>query len=288
MANEKAGAAVKTYYEKNTQKFLFFQKGKALRNIHQALWVSENMSRWEAENYSNELIRQVADSILSSNSSEPLQIYDLGCGVGGVVHYLGQYLKKEAHITGFSISTEQIKLAKQQNEKFDVPLDCHFEVADFHALPTTLVPADLMYAIEAFVHAYDAQIFFQQVAKHLKPGGKLVLIDDFLDRSSSYNDQEKYWIKRFEYGWVLGSLYSVDKISEMAKQHGLVLREDQDLTPYLRIYTMKERFIRFYVNMMEPFLKNSEYFKSLIGGDARQYCLQKQIIKYRILTFERI
>ena len=39
---------------------------------------------------------------------------------------------------------------------------------------------DLAFAIESFVHSPDGPRFFRSAARALRPGGKLIICDDFL------------------------------------------------------------------------------------------------------------
>lgn len=281
------GSSVKYYYEKNTSKFITLLRNRGIQNIHQPLWVEETFTNIEASNYSNELIRQEILQHIEQTNNPEMIIHDLGCGVGGVVFYLAKKLEKFKQIFGLSISAFQIKEAEQRKQHWNLNSKCTFLEADFHHLPSSLPPADLAYCIEAFVHAYDAKLFFKSVSERLNPGGKLVLIDDFLRLDNQFNNQEKKAIDQFKYGWVLQSLYTPYEVQFLAQKYGLKLKAQKDLTPFLKIYTLKEKLIRLYVKLMKPFLKKSEYFKSLVGGDARQYCLQHNIIKYHLLVFEK-
>jgi ubiquinone/menaquinone biosynthesis C-methylase UbiE len=283
----KKGAAVKKYYEENTGKFIRFQPKLESQNIHQALWPPHIQTKTEAANYSNQLIFQEIEHYQRETPNKSLKILDLGCGVGGAVFYLARKLGLEHKLYGLSISAVQVEYAKGISTQFNLQEQCSFIEADFHQLPESLSEIDLAYAIEAFVHAYDANQFFEQVSEKLKPGGRLILIDDFLANRNSLKSADEQAIERFRYGWVLGSLLTIEQVKHLANKHNLKCTKMLDLTAWLKVYTFKERLIRLYVQLMRPFFKRSVYFKSLIGGDARQYCLQKGLVQYRILVFEK-
>ena len=285
--SNKKGATVKKYYEENTRKFIRFQPKLESQNIHQALWPPGIQTKTEAANHSNQLIFQEIEEYQKESRTNSLKILDLGCGVGGAVFYLAQKLGLAHKLYGLSISAVQIEYAKRISTQFNLHEQCSFIEADFHQLPESLPEIDLAYAIEAFVHAYDANQFFEQVSEKLKPGGRLILIDDFLADRNSLKSADEQAIERFRYGWVLGSLLTIEQVKHLANKHKLKCTKMLDLTAWLKVYTLKERLIRLYVQLMRPFLKRSIYFKSLVGGDARQYCLQKGLVQYRILVFEK-
>lgn len=281
--------AVKTYYEQNTGIFLWLKRKGAYTNIHQPLWAKKDFTLEEASNYSNQLILEEIQSYLLEQSTKNLQVYDLGCGVGSVVFYLTKSLEAINKITGLSISAKQIAIANTELHQNVKNPKISFIEADFLNLPKELPSANIAYSIEAFVHAQDATSYFKSVKEKLIQGGKLILIDDFIASKvdeTNLEEQDKKTLERFRYGWVLGSLESVARLQEKAK--GFRLVKEVDLSPFLNVYTLKERFIRFGIKLFHPFFKQSEYFKSLIGGDARQACLQRGLIEYKMLVFEHI
>ena len=278
---------VKTYYEQNTGIFLWLKGKGAYTNIHQALWAEQGFDLKQASNYSNQLILEEIEDYLQEKSTDGIRVYDLGCGVGSVVFYLAKGIEKLKTITGLSISTKQIAIAKAELTQNIRDPRISFVEADFLNLPAALPLADIAYSIEAFVHARDAVSYFNAIREKLLPGGKLILIDDFIASNvneTQLEEQDKRRLERFRYGWVLGSLESVTALQKRAK--GFRLIKEVDLSPFLKVYTLKERLIRFGIKLLHPFFKQSEYFKSLIGGDARQACLQRGLIEYKMLVFE--
>jgi cyclopropane fatty-acyl-phospholipid synthase-like methyltransferase len=87
-------------------------------------------------------------------------VLDIGCGVGGTALWLAQELGVQ--VTGVTNSPLQARLAGERAQRL-AQVGCRFLVGDFHALPA-LGPLDATYAIEAFVHARQASIFFEQAA----------------------------------------------------------------------------------------------------------------------------
>ncbi len=278
---------VKHYYEQNTSRFLRFNRD-ATKSIHQPLWKEADFTQEEAYFYANELI---LEKIKNQAGNESLTILDLGCGVGSSVFYLQK--KYSAIYYGVTISEAQIAIASQRAKQLSLLDQTQFIVADFTDLPNDIPKVDIAFSIEAFVHAPNAEAYFKQVSLKLKKGGKLILIDDFLNDTIDIERLDKKAQKAildFKYGWLANSLHSTNELEQLAIKFGLRLIQETDLTPYMRNNTLKHKWIRFLVTafrwVYELSPMKSYYFRSWIGGQAKQYCLKKGIVQYKKLVFK--
>lgn len=292
---------LRRYYESNTALFLRLSGGRSTRSLHRSVWGEGVTSRDEAFAYPYRLVLQTtlqaARSIEGADSDRarvqrdrPLRVLDLGCGVGGGVHYLLDRVDGPLRATGVTISPTQVERARQEAERhgFD-PARYAFLDADFHDLPA-IEPVDVAFAIEAFIHAERPEIVFEEVARVLRPGGHLVLIDDFFadpapERRLSTPEQQ--WVETVREGWHAHGLRSVSTVAKMAEAHALLLRDNDDLTPYLSLDRPRDRFIEWCIVPLRPLLWRWPYVRGLIGGDALQKCLNAGILEYRHLVFER-
>ena len=146
-----------------------------------------------------------------------------------------------------------------------------------------------------FVHASAAEKYLAQISKHLKKGGKLILIDDFLQDGitrEKLSAKAQKAIADFEYGWMVNSLKTRSELAKIATNYNLQIIEEKDLTPYMRNGTLKHQWIRFLVlsfRWLYDLLPNkSPYFRSWIGGKGKQYCLKHGIVRYKKVVFEKI
>lgn len=276
------------YYNKNTRKFLFFQRDKAHHNIHQALWAKPRFTPHEAINFSNELIAQQIEKYALDKNRSQLHVLDLGCGVGSTVFYLADKTTINSNFWGISISSVQVEIARKKALNRDLFSKCQFIENDFHALSDDIPTADLIYSIEAFVHSPNPSKYLEQVSQKLHSGGKLIIIDDFLSDKLSHDSptrKDQKLIADFKYGWVLGPLNTSAQISKMAKSQRLVLVEEKDLTHFLK-FRFRDWLIQIFMNFIPKSTKNN-YLKSLVGGNARQLCIQKKLIQYKMIVFEK-
>lgn len=106
------------------------------------------------------------------------KILDAGCGKGRLTCELA---KRGAQIVGVDIAYELISSAKQQNK--DLP----FLAASVSRLPFADGCFDGALCVEVIEHVPDTEMAIYELARVLKPGGKLIVIDkNILSLDSRY------------------------------------------------------------------------------------------------------
>jgi MPBQ/MSBQ methyltransferase len=102
------------------------------------------------------------------------KVLDVGCGFGGTSRYLAKALGSDAHVTGITLSPNQVKrgteLAKEQN----VP-NVKFQVMDALRMDFPDNTFDIVWACESGEHMPDKQAYISEMMRVLKPGGKFVM-----------------------------------------------------------------------------------------------------------------
>ena len=139
------------------------------------------------------------------------------------------------------------------------------------------------YAIESFVHADDAAGFFTMAAKHLLPGARLVLCDDFLN--PPHTAEAKACVARFRRGWHLNTLLSEEDTCALAQSAGFRLVEVQDLSAHLRGF---HPLLLWAVSTLTRVPLPWAYWHNLAGGTALQRCVKKGWTRYLALIWERV
>lgn len=279
--------SLREYYEKNTRLFLHLGGGRSTHSLHRPVWGEGVTTEAEAFSYPYRLVARVGASV--ARKEEPTRILDLGCGVGGGLFYLAENSPSPVSATGITISPTQVQLARDEARSRGLSSQCTFRRGSFLDLPS-VGPVDLAYAIEAFVLASDPARFFAEAAAVLRPGGRLVIIDDVRaepDSQDTPDDRARHWIQTFQAGWQAEGLRSGRTIRALAREEGFVCRDDRDLTPDLHLHRLRDRLIAWTVVPLRPLLWRWAYFRGLIGGHALQQCLTTGLIQYRCLVFER-
>lgn len=125
------------------------------------------------ENFSNSS-RQDASrsrSVSAGNRESPLQVLDVGCGIGGSSLYLAN--KLNAKVTGITLSPVQAQRAAQRAREFGLDR-AKFQVADALAMPFGDRQFDLIWSLESGEHMADKTQFLQECYRVLKPNGRLI------------------------------------------------------------------------------------------------------------------
>jgi SAM-dependent methyltransferase len=271
---------VRRYYENNTG--AFDRLGRTGGAIHRAVWGAGVATRAEAFHHVDELLLQA----LPAGVGRPV-VVDLGCGVGASLLYLAG--RTDMVGEGITISPLQAERATSRIAQAGLADRIRCREGDFLAVPEDLAErADLAFSIEAFVHGPDAGGYFREAARTLRPGGTLVVCDDFLAaRAASLPPRAARRLAEFRTGWRIGSLLTVERTRVLAAEHGLRLVGDVDLTRQLELRRPRDRWIGLLVSAGRPFRVRGDYWQSLVGGDALQWCLLRGILRYRLLRFER-
>jgi ubiquinone biosynthesis O-methyltransferase len=98
------------------------------------------------------------------------QILDIGCGDGDFAIELA---RRGARVTGVDVSSEMIAAASAKADA--AGLQVSFEIADARQLPFPSEAFDVIVAMTVLCFVPDASPVFHEVARVLRPGGRLVI-----------------------------------------------------------------------------------------------------------------
>lgn len=99
---------------------------------------------------------------------------DLGCGLGGTSTWLRQ--RFDCSMVGLNLNLSQLRLARSRLQAGSTPpaLVC----GDGLRLPLATGSVDFVIGIEVAFHVRDKAALLSEVARVLRPGGSLVLVDE--------------------------------------------------------------------------------------------------------------
>ena len=278
-----SAAQIRQYYDRNTPAFVALGQGGGVGAIHRAVWGPGVETHADAFRY---VENRIAEHVrrLPADITRP-HIVDLGCGVGASLCYLADILPGIV-ATGITLSPVQVQLARERIERAGLSQRVECVEGDFCDLPNSLKPADVAYAIEAFVHGPSPEQFFEQCRKLVRPGGILILCDDF--KRAAAGSTAASAIERFRRGWHINTLVTSDELLKLAREAGFAHQATTDLTDYLELHRPRDRAIRALIPLIAWLPLQATRFGHLLGGNALQNCLERRWIGYDLVVFQRM
>jgi len=269
-------AQVRQYYDRHTSAFVALGQGGGA--IHRAVWGPGVTVRGEAFHFvEDQMARRLREQ------SPAGHVVDLGCGVGASLCYLAEKLPITG--TGITLSPVQAGLAADRIRSAGVADRLACLEGDYNDLPPEIRRADLAYAIESFVHGPSPERFFGQCRELVRPGGRLIICDDF--RRATPAPAAGPAIERFCRGWHINTLIDSSELQALARDTGFIHESTIDLTRYLELGRPRDRAIAVFAAMAGRIPALSARFAPLLGGSALQECLARGWIGYDLVTFQR-
>lgn len=187
--------AITDYYEQSTRDYLFFYS-RASRGMHYGYWDTGVHGNQQAVTRLNEVVAQKLKVTARS------RVLDAGCGVGGSALWMAKNLGCSA--VGISLSPSQIIQAKKFAQQDGVAKRTKFLVRDYTKTKLPAASFDGAFGIESVCYLEDKTPFYREMARVLKPGGRVAIADGLLLKKH-YSDQEWSLLKAWLVGWVVPS-----------------------------------------------------------------------------------
>lgn len=275
---------IAAYYDASTARFLKVGGSGAALAIHRPLWADGMQSREAAAAHVNTLIARAAEAALGH---PPRHVRDLGCGVGGSLFHLAG-IWPEAQFEGVTLSAAQVEIAQRHATARGLAERVKVTQSDFN-LPTTLPPADLVFAIESHVHAESARAFVQAARAHVAQGGVLIVVDDMLADEQATTPRATRLIDAFRRGWHLGHVSPGATLVAEAEGQGLKALTVEDLTPMLQLDRLRDRALRLFGPLADALgLGRFALFANMIGGNALTEAYRAGLMRYRLIVFQKV
>lgn len=190
-------------------------------NLHFGYWDTHD-SEVPLAAAANRLTDLMADR-LQINSGD--RVLDVGCGVGGPGVRIAR--RTGAQLTGISVSRQQIARANARAASAGLADRVEFRHANAMELPFAEESFDAAIALESIIHMPDREKVLGQIARTLRPGGRLVLTD-FFERGP-IPEAKRPAVNRYLRDFLM-TLADFEDYPAMVRQSGLRLVELLDIT----------------------------------------------------------
>ncbi len=179
--------------------------------VHYGIWDKNIKNLKEALLNTNKIVT----NLLKIKCAD--EILDAGCGIGGSSVWIAK--NTGAKVTGITLSQRQLEKAQKLAEKEGVSQTTFFSIMDYTKTTFPDNKFGAVFAIESACHANPKINFLKEAYRILKPGGKIAVIDGFINRDPK-NQKEQKWLCEFYEGMALQSLDKVSDFMESARKVG--------------------------------------------------------------------
>ena len=158
-------------------------------------------------------------------------IGDFGCGLGATARYVAAR-RPRAAVTGFTIVPWQVHNGNRMSAEAALDRQVRLVEADFTRTPLTAASLDAAYALESGCYATgsDKADLLQELARTVKPGGRVVIVDGFR-KDSRPLWQPLAWIYRTACrSWALREMADIEAFTATLAAQGFADIERRELS----------------------------------------------------------
>lgn len=199
---------IKHYYNESQIFYDIFWMNKRNLSMHYGYWEKNTKNRNEALLNENKYVEKLLDI------QKDDIVLDAGCGVGGTAIEIAE--KYSVKVVGIGLVEKQNEAAKKNSTSRDVNELVSFEIGDFNKTRFEGQSFTKIYAIESTCHSENKEEFIKEAMRLLKPGGKLVVCDYFIDKLKDKNEESDYLI--FCRGWAMANLSKKKDYEDILKE----------------------------------------------------------------------
>ena len=216
------------------------------------------------------------------------RVLDAGCGLGGTTFFLHERLG--GRYDGVTLSPVQRARAEREARRRSVSESCRFHVRSYDDDPAVLAPdgVDLVVAIESLAHSPNPARTIANLARALRAGGQLAVVDDVPDDALLDDDPD---FVRFREGWRVPHLARGTALLAAFRAAGLEVERDEDLTPLViqRDPRRRERLVAINrrVRALLGLTAAGEVVDSLDGGLMLERLYARGLMRYRLVVGRR-
>ena len=175
--------------------------------LYSSLWSSSGVHYgfWEPGTRSRAQAIRNMDRLVACELALPLgsRVLDAGCGVGGTSMLLAE--EHGLDVVGITISDDQLERARCAAAASPARARLRFAHADFLATGFEDASFDGVVGVESVCYAESKSAFLAEAWRVLRPGGRLVVLDGFRQRTA-LTPRDARDLRRFVSGWALSGL----------------------------------------------------------------------------------
>jgi len=211
---------IENYYDQSEVHYRIFWKLKKSMGLHYGIWNKDTKNLADAVLNTNKMLME-----LGGIKSIDLML-DAGCGIGGSSIYVSK--NTGCNVIGISLSKKQVNTATGLAKEYNLSDKIHFYQKDYTATGFDDNTFDIVWAIESMQTAKDKSLFYKEISRILKPGGKLLMADVF--KPQGYNIDDEKDMQVMLNGWAMSDILSLDEFKKLAAEYSFDVTTLQDVS----------------------------------------------------------
>ena len=272
--------SVVAYYDETRHDFRLLWDSRALHFGHYSNGVRDHAQALENTN------RVLADRIALRREE---RVLDAGCGVGGSSIWLARH--RGVRVTGVTLVQHQAETARRAAREAGLASRVDFLVTDYTATPFLAATFDVVLAIETLCHAPEKRAFYQEVARLLRPGGRVV-IAEYVRRRRGLDQRDDHLLRDLLHHWSIPDLDTAEEhLAHMAAAGFVEARiedETEPVRPSIRRLYRMAMVCRVGETMLHMAgLRTDVQHANLVGSFRLYQALERDLWFYGILSARR-
>jgi cyclopropane fatty-acyl-phospholipid synthase-like methyltransferase len=209
-------------------------------------------------------------------------VLDAGCGFGGTIFHWHNRIG--GSYDGLTLSRVQLRVAQREARRRGIDGECRFHLQSYDA--PIAGTYDAVVAIESLIHSRDLSTTIPNLAKSLRPGGLMVILDDMAkaDLDSEAPDEAE----ALRVHWGCARYARQQDYWKALDSAGLKVIHEEDLTAQVQPRTaavldkLEATYNRLYKVM--PLTSVRTVLSAYIGGLALERLYLKEKVCYRLVV----
>jgi cyclopropane fatty-acyl-phospholipid synthase-like methyltransferase len=210
------------------------------------------------------------------------RVLDAGCGFGGTIFHWHSRLG--GSYDGLTLSRVQLRVARREARRRGIDADCRFHLQSYDA--PIAGTYDAVVAIESLIHSRDLNTTIPNLAKSLRPGGLMLLLDDMAKVNLDSEAPDEANALRVHWGCARYAMQ--EDYKKALDSAGLNVIHEEDLTSQVQprnaaaLDRLEATYNRLYKVMRLTSART--VLSAYIGGLALERLYLKEEVCYRLIV----